>query len=125
MTVRENQLPRPAADYPFQPVPFTAVRVRDAFWSARMETNRAVSIPHAFHQAQKAFNAELSDDPCGVGTGEPIKRFNEEASVLDEERRLNLRLKLSGRIRCNLRRIIAPYLWIRELRVADIYAEAL
>ncbi len=40
-------------DYPFRPVPFTAVRAADEFWLPRMETNRQVSIPHAFGKCEE------------------------------------------------------------------------
>ena len=32
-----------AGDYPFQPVPFTAVRLNDVFWAPRIETRNARS----------------------------------------------------------------------------------
>lgn len=32
----------------FRPVPFTSVHFKDSFWTPRFETNRKVSIPHAF-----------------------------------------------------------------------------
>jgi uncharacterized protein len=35
-------------DYPIQPVPMASVKVNDAFWSPRMETNRMVTIPWCF-----------------------------------------------------------------------------
>src|SRR5947209_5730056 len=35
-------------DYPIQPVPFTAVQVRDSFWSPRMETNRVTTVWYDF-----------------------------------------------------------------------------
>ena len=35
-------------DYPVQPVPFTAVHLKDQFWAPRIETNRPVTIPFAF-----------------------------------------------------------------------------
>lgn len=38
------------AEYPIQPVPFTAVQVDDAFWTPRLETNRVVTLPHNFQQ---------------------------------------------------------------------------
>jgi hypothetical protein len=49
--------PRPSAttprhDYPVQPVPFTAVRLEDAFWAPRIETNRTETIPFAFRQCE-------------------------------------------------------------------------
>ncbi|HPR33018.1 MAG TPA: hypothetical protein PLK12_13015, partial [Prolixibacteraceae bacterium] len=34
------------------PVPFTAVRISDDFWAPKIETNRTVSIPSAFHQCE-------------------------------------------------------------------------
>ena len=34
-------------DYPIRPVPFTDVKLRDAFWAPRLETNRTVSVPYA------------------------------------------------------------------------------
>ena len=40
------------AGYPITPVQFTDVRVNDAFWSKRLETNRTVTIPHALHQCE-------------------------------------------------------------------------
>lgn len=36
------------ADYPYRPVSFTRVEVTDDFWRPRLETNRTVTIPHAF-----------------------------------------------------------------------------
>ena len=42
----------PAADYPYQPVPFTKVKFADAFWLPRMETNRTETIPFAFKMCE-------------------------------------------------------------------------
>jgi len=42
----------PASDYPYQPVPFTAVRVTGGFWLARQETNRTVTVPFALQQCE-------------------------------------------------------------------------
>src|SRR6185437_1102497 len=42
----------PAHDYPFKPVPFTAVHMTDAFWAPRIETNRKVTIPCAFKECE-------------------------------------------------------------------------
>ncbi len=33
-------------------VPFTAVHINDGFWAPRIETNRTVSIPSAFHECE-------------------------------------------------------------------------
>ncbi len=40
-------------DYPYQPVPFTAVKITDDFWAPRIETNRTVTIPHAFEKCEE------------------------------------------------------------------------
>jgi DUF1680 family protein len=48
--------PAPAApvdDYPIHPVPFTAVKIDDAFWSPRLATNRTVTLPHDFDKCEK------------------------------------------------------------------------
>jgi hypothetical protein len=41
-----------------QPVPFTAVKITDSFWSARQETNRIASIPVSLKNLEKAGNLE-------------------------------------------------------------------
>jgi uncharacterized protein len=40
-------------DYPIQPVPFTAVRVEDSFWSPRMETNRVTTVWYDFQKCEE------------------------------------------------------------------------
>ena len=40
------------ADYPVQPVPFTAVHVTGGFWLPRQETNRLVTVPYALEQCE-------------------------------------------------------------------------
>jgi len=42
-----------AKDYPLRPVPFTQVKVTDAFWAPRIETNRAVTIPFIFKKCEE------------------------------------------------------------------------
>ena len=37
----------------FSTVPFTAVKVQDAFWSPRLETNRKVTVPYNLKQLEK------------------------------------------------------------------------
>jgi DUF1680 family protein len=44
----------PAADYPFQPVPFTAVRVTGGFWQAKQEVNRTITVPFALQQCEES-----------------------------------------------------------------------
>jgi DUF1680 family protein len=40
-------------DYPIRPVPFTAVRVEDSFWSPRMETNRVTTVWYDFKKCEE------------------------------------------------------------------------
>jgi hypothetical protein len=42
-----------AKDYSRKPVPFTRVKVTDAFWAPRIETNRAVTIPFIFKKCEE------------------------------------------------------------------------
>lgn len=39
-------------DYPIQPVAFTNVKLTDKFWTARIETNRTVTIPASFARCE-------------------------------------------------------------------------
>jgi hypothetical protein len=39
--------------YPIAGVPFTAVRLTDAFWAQRLETNRSVTIPFGFKKSEE------------------------------------------------------------------------
>ena len=41
------------ASYPIAPLPFTAVTIDDAFWSPRIETNRAVTVPYDFAKCEE------------------------------------------------------------------------
>jgi uncharacterized protein len=43
---------QPIHDYPFQPVPFTRVKLTDNFWMPRLETNKNVTIPFAFEKCE-------------------------------------------------------------------------
>jgi len=56
----------PAAhDYPFKPVPFTAVHLNDIFWAPRLETNRVTTIPYAFGKCEESgrmYNFERAAD---------------------------------------------------------------
>ncbi len=45
--------PPSTADYPITPVPSSQVDITDAFWTPRMEANRAVSIQHVFARSQE------------------------------------------------------------------------
>lgn len=57
-------------DYPIQPVPFTRVQIQDQFWAPRMETNRTVTIPHAFEKCEETGRIDNFAIAGGVKTGE-------------------------------------------------------
>jgi DUF1680 family protein len=62
----------PAHDYPFQPVPFTAVHLTDSFWAPRLETNRLVTIPYAFAQCEKSGRLYNFERAAAVLRGEKL-----------------------------------------------------
>jgi len=61
---------RNSRDYPFQPVPFTAVKITDDFWAPRIETNRAVTIPHAFLKCEETGRVDNFAIAGGLKQGE-------------------------------------------------------
>ena len=65
--------PNPAAqDYPFQPVPFTAVHLNDDFWAPRLETNRLTTIPYAFRKCEETGRMYNFERAAGVLRGENL-----------------------------------------------------
>jgi DUF1680 family protein len=75
--VGRAQLARPAAaenarDYPFKPVPFTAVHLNDRFWAPRIETNRSVTIPFAFQQCELSGRVDNFERAAKALRGEPL-----------------------------------------------------
>jgi hypothetical protein len=59
-------------DYPFQPVPFTAVHLTDAFWAPRLETNRLTTIPYAFKKCEESGRMYNFERAATVLRGETI-----------------------------------------------------
>ena len=59
------------ADYPVQPVPFTAVRLNDVFWAPRIETNRKVTIPAAFQKCEESGRVNNFERAAQALRGEP------------------------------------------------------
>ncbi len=68
-------LPR---DYPVRPVPFTDVKITDAFWEPRLETNRTVSIPAALKMNEETGRVDNFRKAARLMTG-PYrgKRYND------------------------------------------------
>lgn len=57
-------------DYPIQPVPFTAVRVQDAFWTPRLETNRLTTIWYDFQRCEETGRIDNFSKAAGLMPGE-------------------------------------------------------
>ncbi len=57
-------------DYPYRPVPFTAVQITDGFWLPRMETNRKITIPYAFQKCEQTGRIDNFSIAGGLMDGE-------------------------------------------------------
>lgn len=56
-------------DYPIRPVPFTEVQLNGAFWARRLETNRRVTIRHAFEKCEATGRIENLRKAGGLTEG--------------------------------------------------------
>ena len=56
-------------DYPIQPVPFTAVKVNDSFWSPRFETNRVRTVRYDFEKCEETGRIDNFAKAAGRMTG--------------------------------------------------------
>src|SRR5258708_30139279 len=63
----------PQRDYPVKPVPFTAVHVTDGFWAPRIEINRSVTIPFAFHKDEETGRVDNFIRAAKALRGEPFE----------------------------------------------------
>jgi DUF1680 family protein len=57
------------------PVPFTAVKITDAFWAPRIETNRTVTIPACFKQCESTGRIANFDAAAAAMAGKPGPAF--------------------------------------------------
>ena len=64
-----NSGPEAAADYPIQPVPFTAVKLTDNFWAPRIKKNANVTIPIAFGYCESTGRVRNFEIAAGLDTG--------------------------------------------------------
>ncbi len=65
-------------DYPIKPVPFTSVRINDAFWLPRIETNRTVTIPFAIDKNEETGRVDNFAIAAGRKEGTYTgRRFND------------------------------------------------
>jgi len=67
-----------AKDYPVRPVSFTDVKITDAFWAPRLETNRTVSVPYALRMNEETGRVDNFRKAARLMTG-PYKgkRYND------------------------------------------------
>ncbi|GAE85913.1 glycosyl hydrolase [Bacteroides reticulotermitis JCM 10512] len=69
----QAQVKQPSHGYPISPVPFTSVKVTDAFWGQRLDASRKVTIPLAFSKCEETgryqnfVNAAHPSDTIKVG----------------------------------------------------------
>ena len=71
-------------DYPFQPVPFTAVHLNDAFWAPRLETNRLTTIPYAFGKCEESGRMYNFERAAAVLRGKKIADRNPPGFPFDD-----------------------------------------
>ena len=58
-----------SADYPIQPVPFTAVKLTDNFWAPRIKKNASITIPIAFGYCESTGRVKNFEIAAGRDTG--------------------------------------------------------
>ena len=58
-----------SADYPIQPVPFTAVKLTDNFWEPRIKKNASITIPIAFGYCESTGRVKNFEIAAGLDTG--------------------------------------------------------
>ena len=56
-------------DYPYTPVPFTAVHVADSFWSPRFETNRLTTVWYDFKKCEETGRIDNFSKAAGLMPG--------------------------------------------------------
>jgi len=56
-------------DYPIKPVPFTSVKIKDNFWSKRLEINRTITLPHNFQKCEETGRLDNFAKAAGLMKG--------------------------------------------------------
>lgn len=74
----QSPAPKPIAPYAIAAVPMDRVQVSGGFWAQKMETNRAVTIPHIFDQNESTGRVDNLRKGAGLMTGDYSgRRFND------------------------------------------------
>lgn len=68
-------------DYYVTPVPFNEVNVTDSFWTPRLETNRAVTIPYAFEQCEQTDRISNFEKAAGLRDGKFVGIYFNDSDV--------------------------------------------
>src|SRR5687767_2166263 len=84
ITGQSGQTGQTRRDYPVKPVPFTAVHLNDVFWSPRIETNRAVTIPFAFQQCELSGRVDNFVRAAKALRGEPLENTKPPGYPFDD-----------------------------------------
>ena len=72
------------SDYPVRPVPFTAVRFTDEFWTPRLELNRRETIPFAMRKNEETGRVGLFERAAAVLRGETPENLNPPGLTFDD-----------------------------------------
>ncbi len=71
-------------DYPYEPVPFTAVHFDDIFWAPRLETNRIVTIPYAFGKCEESKRYYNFERAAKILRGEKVEDLSPPGFPFDD-----------------------------------------
>ena len=63
------------ADYPIQPVDFTAVHVQDKFWTPKMDVNASVTIPYVLRKCKETGRINNFLEAAGKVQGDKLTEF--------------------------------------------------
>lgn len=70
-----------STNYRLANIPFTAVRVDDAFWSPRIETNRTVTVPYDFQKSEETDRIANFARAAGLEQGPHVGIFFNDSDV--------------------------------------------
>ncbi|HSW02177.1 MAG TPA: glycoside hydrolase family 127 protein [Sedimentisphaerales bacterium] len=68
-------------DYHVAPVPFNQVHVQDGFWTARLETNRLVTIPYCFQKCEETGRIRNFEKAAGLRQGKHEGIYFDDSDV--------------------------------------------
>jgi DUF1680 family protein len=75
---KQAQLQR---DYNVKPVPFNQLRVKDGFWTPRLDTSRKVTIPYAFEKCEETGRIRNFEKAAGLRQGKHEGIYFDDSDV--------------------------------------------